>query len=72
MKRTLLFNFITILLFSFFYQPVFILGDTIFFDSDGNVIGKERYDKIELNNFKKLTLLLIILEEDAYGGYLLE
>ncbi len=46
MKKTLLINFVSILGFALFYQPTFVSGDTIRFDSDGNVIEKTQYELI--------------------------
>ena len=43
MKNTLLINFFTILFFALIYQPAFVLGDTIYFDVDGNVINEAQY-----------------------------
>ena len=64
MKRTLFINFITILLIVLFYQPVFLHADTICFDSDGNVIAKDRYEKIAFNRDKMLKNKL----SDGYGS----
>ena len=55
MKRTLLINFITILLFTLFYQSAFLSADAIFFDSDGNVISKEIYEEIASNRDEMLS-----------------
>ena len=58
MKNKLLINFFAILLFAFFYQPIFVFGVTSFFDFDGNVINKAQYEVIASDREKKLSMKL--------------
>ena len=58
MKNTLLINFFAILFFALFYQPTFVVGVTIYFDSDGNVITKAQYQAAAADREKNLSMKL--------------
>jgi hypothetical protein len=64
MKKKLLFNFIVIFLFSLFHQPVLVRSDIIFFNSNGNVVDKEKYDKTASNREQMLSQKL----SNGYGA----
>ena len=58
MKNTLLFNLFAILFYVLIYQPAFVFGDTIYFDSDGNVVDKARYEQSASEREKYLSIKL--------------
>jgi hypothetical protein len=58
MKNTLLINFFAILFFALFYQPTFVVGVTIYFDFDGNVITKAQYQAAAADREKNLSMKL--------------
>jgi len=58
MKNTLLINFFAILFIALFYQPTFVVGVTIFFDFDGNVITKAQYQAAASDREKNLSMKL--------------
>jgi hypothetical protein len=58
MKNTLLINFFAILFIALFYQPTFVVGVTIFFDFDGNVITKAQYQAVASDREKNLSMKL--------------
>ena len=45
-----------------FYQPAFVRGDIIFFDSDGNIVDKTKYEQIASERGK-------ILSKNLSNGY---
>lgn len=58
MKNRPLINFSAILLFALFFQPLFVFGDMIFFDPDGNVVDKAQYALTASDREKNLSIKL--------------
>ena len=58
MKKTLTINFFAILFFVLLYQPAFVSGAIIYFDVDGNVIGKAQHEQIASDREKSLSMKL--------------
>jgi hypothetical protein len=58
MNYTLLINFLVIFFSALLYQPIFVFGDTIHIDSEGNTIDKEKYELIASEREKILGIKL--------------
>ncbi len=58
MKNTRLIKFIAFLIFSLCYPAAFVFSDTLFFDPDGNVIDKARYERNASDREKTLRIKL--------------
>jgi hypothetical protein len=58
MKNTLVISLFAILFLALFYQPAVVFGDTIYFDFDGNVIDKAKYEVTASDREKTLSMKL--------------
>ena len=63
MKNVLLINLFAILLFVVIGQPVFVFGNTIYFDLDGNIVDNAQYEKDVLDREKRINMKL----QDGYN-----
>ena len=58
MKNRRLIKFFAFLIFTLWYPAAFVFGDTLFFDSDGNVIDKTEYELNASDREKTLSIKL--------------
>jgi hypothetical protein len=64
MKITRYPNFFAILFFALLFEPAFVFGETVFFDSDGNAVDQAQYEQIASDIEKTLRMEL----KNGYRG----
>lgn len=58
MKSTFVIKVFAILFFAMMYQPAFVLGDTVYFDADGNSVEQAQYEQTASDQDKHLSMEL--------------
>ena len=58
MKNVLLINLFAILLMVLIGQPVFVFGNTIYFDLDGHIVDNAQYEKDVLARGRRINMRL--------------